>query len=72
MTTRKEIIIKKYLEFQEKIKTFDIDENIFPSLEEMDVVDILIYFSTIFSCTTDIKEYETYIRDLIILSKYKN
>ena len=46
MTTRKEIIIKKYLEFQEKIKLFDINENIFPSLEEMDVVDILIYFST--------------------------
>jgi hypothetical protein len=56
MTTRKEIIIKKYLEFQEKIKTFDINDNIFPSLEEMDVVDILIYFSTIFGFTTDIKE----------------
>ena len=71
MTTRKEIIIKKYLEFQEKIKLFDINDNIFPSLEEMDVVDILIYFSTTFGCTTDIKEYETYIRDLIIYQKIK-
>ena len=37
----------------------------------MDVVDILIYFSTIFGFTTDIKEYETYIRDLIIYQKIK-
>ena len=71
MTTRKEIIIQKYLEIQEKIKTFGIDDNIFPSLEDMDVIDILIYFSTIFGDTNDKKEYETSIRDLIIYQNIK-
>jgi len=48
MTTRKEIIINKYLEFQHKLKFMDIDENIFPSLEDVDIIDVLIFFNTMF------------------------
>jgi hypothetical protein len=65
MTTRKEIIINKYLEFQTKIKFIDIDIKLFPSLEDYDIIDILIYFNTMFSGTNDFQEYENIIKDLI-------
>ena len=65
MTTRKEIIINKYLEFQQKLKDI-VDIDIFPSLEELDIVDFLIYFNMTFSNTND---YESIINDLIY---YKN
>ena len=65
MTTRKEIIINKYLEFQQKLKDI-VDIDIFPSLEELDIVDFLIYFNMTFSNTN---EYESIINDLIY---YKN
>lgn len=66
MTTRKEIIINKYLEFQQKLKDIVGDIDIFPSLEELDIVDFLIYFNMTFSNTND---YESIINDLIY---YKN
>jgi len=69
MTTRKEIIINKYLEFQHKLKFMDIDENIFPSLEDVDIIDVLIFFNTMFSYTNDFNEYEKNIREIV---QYQN
>ena len=65
--TRKEIIINKYLEFQNNIKQI-IDINIFPTLEDVDVVDLLLFFNMTFGYTT---EYETIINDLILFNGVK-
>lgn len=65
--TRKEIIINKYLEFQNNIKQI-VDINIFPTLEDIDVVDLLLFFNMTFGYTT---EYETIINDLILFNGVK-
>ena len=53
MTTRKEIIIQKYLEFQEKIKTFGIDDSMrFPKPPA-----IIITFNSFFILINNIKIY---------------
>ena len=62
--TRKEIIINKYLEFQNNIKQI-VDVNIFPSLEDLDVVDLLLFFNMTFAYAT---EYESIINDLILFN----
>ena len=67
MTTRKEIIIDKYLEFQNNIKQI-VDVDIFPTLEDLDVVDLLLFFNMTFGYTT---EYETIINDLILFNGVK-
>ena len=64
MTTRKEIIIDKYLEFQNNIKQI-VDVDIFPTLEDLDVVDLLLFFNMTFAYTT---EYESIINDLILFN----
>ena len=65
--TRKEIIVNKYLEFQNNIKQI-VDINIFPTLEDVDVVDLLLFFNMTFGYTT---EYETIINDLILFNGVK-
>jgi len=62
--TRKEIIINKYLECQNNIKKI-VDVDIFPSLEDLDVVDLLLFFNMTFAYTT---EYESIINDLILFN----
>ena len=62
--TRKEIIINKYLEFQNNIKQI-VDVDIFPTLEDLDVVDLLLFFNMTFAYTT---EYESIINDLILFN----
>ena len=65
--TRKEIIIDKYLEFQNNIKQI-IDVDIFPTLEDLDVVDLLLFFNMTFGYAT---EYESIINDLISFNGVK-
>jgi hypothetical protein len=65
--TRKEIIVNKYLEFQNNIKQI-VDVDIFPTLEEVDVVDLLLFFNMTFGYTT---EYESIINDLILFNSVK-
>jgi hypothetical protein len=65
--TRKEIIVNKYLEFQNNIKQI-VDVDIFPTLEEVDVVDLLLFFNMTFGYTT---EYESIINDLILFNGVK-
>ena len=43
MATRKEIIIKHYLEFQKQLQGKKFDCSIFPSLEDVDLVDLLVF-----------------------------
>jgi hypothetical protein len=65
--TRKEIIINKYLEFQNNIKQI-VDINIFPTLEDVDVVDLLLFFNMTFGYTD---KYESIINDLILFNSVK-
>jgi hypothetical protein len=67
MTTRKEIIINKYLEFQNNINNI-VPINIFPSLEEVDVVDLLLFFNFTFGY---VNEYENIITELISFNNVK-
>lgn len=67
MSTRKMIITQKYLEFQSNVKEI-IDIDIFPSLEDIDLVDLLIYFNLYFE--HNINYYDT-IKDLLFLKNIK-
>jgi hypothetical protein len=65
--TRKEIIITKYLECQNNIKKV-VDVDIFPSLEDLDVVDLLLFFNMTFGYTDS---YTDIINDLIFFNGVK-
>ena len=47
MSTRKELIIKKYTELESIIKTH-VDVSLFPSLEDYDTADLVYYITLIF------------------------
>jgi hypothetical protein len=64
MTTRRQIIETLYNQFQEEIMQ-QLGNTIFPSLEEMDLAEILIIFNTTFSYTDDYK----YVVNELIKSK---
>ena len=61
MTTKKEIIIKRFLKYEMDIKEI-IDASILPSLEDIDVCDLLIYINLYFNNSND---KETTINNLI-------
>jgi len=65
--TRNEIIINKYLEFQYNIKSI-VDVEIFPNLEDIDVVDLLLFFNMTFGYTDN---YIDIINDLISFNRVK-
>ena len=56
MTTRKEIIIKHYLEFQKELHDKKFDCSVFPSLEDVDIVDLLVLFNYTFNNSTPIAQ----------------
>ncbi len=45
MTTRKELIIKKYIELQNVLNENYQISGLFPSLEDVDVSDLLYFFN---------------------------
>jgi len=65
MTTKKDVIIKKYLEYQNEVKQY-VDFSIFPDLEDMDILDLLIYFNMYFNVGNP--NPEKVIRDMIQLN----
>ena len=66
MTTKKEVLIKKYMDYQNQVKKI-IDCNILPSLEDFDILDILLYFNLYFNIGQP--NYEKVIRDTIEMNK---
>ena len=62
MTTKKEVLIKKYIEYQNEVKTI-IDCSILPSLDDFDILDILLYFNLYFNIGQS--NYEKTIYDII-------
>ena len=61
MESRKEYLEKQYILFTNELKDI-IGENIFPLLEDVDIIDILTYFQITFGSTT---EYEEIVKSVI-------
>jgi hypothetical protein len=67
MSNRKEILISKYAELISNISSVGFPQ-VFPSLEDIDVVDMLLLFNHYFApCKED--EYEGKIRELAQFQK---
>ena len=66
MTTKKEVLIKKYIEYQNEVKEI-IDCSITPSLDDFDILDILLYFNLYFNIGQS--NYEKTIYDIIEMNK---
>ena len=62
MTTKKEVLIKKYIEYQNEVKEI-IDCSILPSLDDFDILDILLYFNLYFNIGQS--NYEKAIYEII-------
>ena len=68
MTTKKEVLIKKYIDYQNEVKEI-INCNILPSLEDFDILDILLYFNIYFNIGQT--NYEKTINDIIEMNNLK-
>jgi hypothetical protein len=67
MSNRKEILISKYAELISNISSIGFPQ-VFPSLEDIDVVDMLLLFNYYFSSCLE-EEYEEKIKELAQLQK---
>jgi hypothetical protein len=61
MSNRKEVLIKKYAELISNLSSVGFSPSLFPSLDDLDVVDLLLLFNFYFASTDD---YEPKIREL--------
>ena len=68
MTTKKEVLIKKYIDYQNEVKKI-INCNILPSLEDFDILDILLYFNLYFNIGQP--NYENTINNIIEMNILK-
>ena len=68
MTTKKEVLIKKYIDYQNQVKQI-INITILPSLEDFDILDILLYFNLYFNIGQT--NYEQTINDIIEMNNLK-
>ena len=59
--TKREYLEKKYKEFTKELSN-ELCENIFPSLDECCMIDILLYFQYTFASTED---YEETVRTML-------
>ena len=64
--TKKEHLTKEYLKFIQEIKSV-IDCNIFPSLDEVDITDILLFFNITF---VGLDDYSDIIKNLMYMNHY--
>ena len=63
MATKKDIIIKKFLEYETEIKKI-VNTSIIPSLEGIDVLDLLLYINLYFNNEQDKKKTIIYLIDM--------
>ena len=60
MTTKKEVLIKKYIAYQHQVKQITIC-NILPSLEDYAILDVLLYFNLYFNIGQPYKKEKSVI-----------
>ena len=70
MTTRKELIVNKYLLLETELKKY-VTDDIFPSLDSIDVADLVYYITLIFLGVTTDEQYRIKIRELLITNGIK-
>ena len=70
MTTRKELIVEKYLLLEAELKKY-VTDDIFPSLDCIDVADLVYYITLIFLGVTTDEQYRIKIRELLITNGIK-
>ena len=63
MATKKDIIIKKFLDYETEIKKI-VNTSIIPSLEDIDVLDLLLYINLYFNNEQDKKKTIIYLIDM--------
>ncbi len=63
MATKKDMIIKKFLQYEKNVKEI-IDTSIIPSLEDIDVLDLLLYINLYFNNEQDKKKTILYLIDM--------
>jgi hypothetical protein len=63
MATKKDIIIKKFLQYETEIKEI-VNTSIIPSLEDIDVLDLLLYINLYFNNEQDKKKTIIYLIDM--------
>jgi hypothetical protein len=64
--TKKEHLTKEYLKFIQEIKSV-VDCDIFPSLDEVDITDILLFFNITF---VGLDDYSDIIKNLMHMNHY--
>ena len=70
MTTRKELIVEKYLLLETELKKY-VTDDIFSSLDSIDVADLVYYITLIFLGVTTDEQYRIKIRELLITNGIK-
>jgi hypothetical protein len=68
MTTKKEVLIKKYIDYQNQVKQI-INITILPSLQDSDILDIFLYFNLYFNIGQP--NYENTINNIIEMNNLK-
>ncbi len=63
MATKKDIIIKNFLQYETEIKKI-INASIIPSLEDIDVLDLLLYINLYFNNQQDKQKTVIYLIDM--------
>jgi len=63
MANKKDIIIKKFLQYESDIKTI-VNTSIIPSLEDIDVLDLLLYINLYFNNEQDKQKTIIYLIDM--------
>ena len=64
MTTRKELITVKYNVLEVELKKY-INNELFPSLDSIDLADAVFFITMIFLGITSEEEYDTKIKELL-------
>ena len=70
MTTRKELIVDKYLLLETELKKY-VTDDIFPSLDSIDVADLVYYITLIFLGVTTDEQYRIKVRELLTTNDIK-
>ena len=63
--TRKEILIKKYIEFQNKLILAGVEQTLFPIIDDVDISDLVLLLEIKF---TNSKDYKQTIKELMNFS----
>ena len=67
-TTRKFLIIKRFIELETQLKTHK-DANLFPSLEDYSTADMIYYITLVFMGVKREEQYKEKIQDLASFQK---